>query len=90
MLLRTPLSGRTVSRRRGGFEQADFGTTIEPHAMQVANASGDVYQPFLPFVQSFHEPMILDRGKGGPEKRQDALPTVGMSAKHEVPVIGGK
>ena len=58
--------------------------------MEVAYATGNVDQPTLPVVQSLDNRVILDGSKRSVvDKRDLALTTVGVSGKHELPIVIG-
>ena len=72
------------------FKNADLWATIEAKTVEVAYATRNVDQAPLPVVQALDNRVILDGSKWSVvDKRSLALTTVGMSGKHELPIVIG-
>ena len=72
------------------FENADLWATIEAKPVEVAYATGYIDETTLPIVQALHHRGILYGSKRSvAEERNFALATVGVSGKHELPIVIG-
>ena len=72
------------------FKNADLWATIEAQPVEVAYTTCNVDQAPLPVVQALDNRVILDGSKGSVvDKRSLALTTVGVSGKHQLPIVIG-